>query len=59
MDTLPDAERFRLDVDSLESALLAFNDYEVCMEDLERRMGREYAVCAALALASRLAGEAA
>lgn len=54
MITLPDVERFRLHVDSLEAALLHFDDLPACLEKLRAEEGEEYAYRATLALAARL-----
>ena len=54
MNTLPDAERFRLHVDSLEAALLHFDDLPACLAHLKAQEGPEYAERAVRALAERL-----
>lgn len=56
MNTSIDRERFRLDVDSLEAALLQFGDYPACFAALQAREGEVYAATAVRALAARLLG---
>lgn len=53
MNTLPDVEKFRLHVDSLEAAA-HFHDLPACHKALQEKMGEEYARRAVLALAVRL-----
>lgn len=53
MNTIPDTEQFRLDVDSLEAALL-FDDYPAARRELAARWSEKYAQAVFLALAARL-----
>ena len=53
MTTIPDAEQFQLDVDSLEAAL-KFDDLPAAIDALRDREGDVYAVRVIRGLAARL-----
>lgn len=53
MNTIPDTEQFRLDVDSLEAAL-KFDDLPAAIDALRDREGDVYAVRVIRGLAARL-----